>query len=116
MTETKTDPENLQQDMGELSTDSPKEKSMAEKKTPRKKKSAAADKPAKRTKAARTNGATDENVITLAELCKDYKIEPSAARRKLRAAELEPDGRWKWAKGSSALKAAEKVLAAKSDD
>ena len=43
-------------------------------------------------------------------LAKEAKIEPRVARRKLRKAKLEPDGRWSWEAGSAALKAARKAL------
>src|ERR1700753_2678128 len=57
-----------------------------------------AKKKAKKTKAVKkTNGAAkppaDENTVTLKDLAKSLKVEPHAARIKLRKAEIENPGR-----------------------
>lgn len=58
-----------------------------------------------------SNGAEpEEGQITLATLAAEAEITPAGARRKLRAAELERDGRWSWAEGSKGLAAARKAL------
>jgi hypothetical protein len=105
-----SNPETLKQEMGDLSTEAPKEEKSvsAEKKTPRKKT------PAKKT-ASKSNGAKKEaktDGISLKDLAKEYKMKESAARRKLRAAGLKPDGRWVFEKGSSQLTKAKAALAA----
>lgn len=106
-TEAKT--EELQKEMGELDT---KEKSVSdEKKAPKKKSSAKKKTSAKKVSAKKTNGAS-ENLVTLKQLCKDVKLDPRVARRKLRNADLKADGRWSWEKGSSALKKVTDVLSA----
>lgn len=43
-----------------------------------------------------------DNLVTLAEVCKELKIEPRAARIRLRASEVEHDGRYAWPKGQLA--------------
>jgi hypothetical protein len=68
----------------------------------------AAEAPAKAKKAA-----VDENMITLADLCKELKIQGQAARRKLRAAKLQKDGRWVFEIGSAELKKVREILTAK---
>jgi hypothetical protein len=105
MTETKAESsekvEELKKDMADLNTE---EKPPVAKKKPIRK--------IKKT-ASKGNGADTANQITLKQLCKDYKLEPRVARRKLREAGLKPEGRWSWEKGSAALKKAETTLAAK---
>lgn len=61
-------------------------------------------------KAAKSKG--DGNTVSLAELANDAGISGQKARQKLRAAgiEREEGSRWAWAKGSKALKAAQKAL------
>lgn len=59
--------------------------------------------------AAKSNG---KDQVTLSDLCKSLKIEPSAARRQLRKAEVENPGRWTWDKGSKALQEITKLLSA----
>lgn len=53
---------------------------------------------------------SDEKLVLLKDLAKEAKIKPTTARVRLRAAEVERDGRWAWKPGSSALKAARKAL------
>jgi hypothetical protein len=71
------------------------------KKVVKKKAAAKAEKPA-----AKSNG----DVVTVAQLAKQAKIEPSAARARLRKAEIENPGRWEFKKGSGAEKAARKAI------
>lgn len=53
----------------------------------------------------------DDGLIRLSDLAETAGISGAAARRKLRAAELERgDGRWAWEDGSTALKQAKKAL------
>ncbi len=63
-------------------------------------------------KAAKADKDEDSNdgMITLADLAGEAKISGAAARRKIRAAELERDGRWAWKDGSKSLKTARKAL------
>ena len=52
-----------------------------------------------------------EGMVSVAQLAEEAEITPQSARVKLRASEVErPEGRWLWKAGSSALKAARKVL------
>ena len=51
-----------------------------------------------------------DNRILLADLASEAKITAASARRRLRDAELSPEGRWSWEPGSKALKEARKVL------
>lgn len=48
--------------------------------------------------------------ILLADLASEAGITGASARRRLRAAELSPEGRWSWEPGSKALKEARKAL------
>jgi hypothetical protein len=63
---------------------------------------------------AKSNGkakaAADDNLVTLADLAKEAKIGAAAARRKIRATEMERDGRWAWPVGSKQLKTARGAL------
>lgn len=68
-------------------------------------------------KKAKPNGisgggaASEDGLITVAQLAEEAEISPQSARVKLRAAELDRgEGRWKWEPGSKSLKAARKVL------
>lgn len=84
-----------------------KEPEMARKKTaeaPAAKKKAA--------KSAKSNGsAAKEGFVSLATVAKEFKMEPSAARRRLRAAELDRgDGRWSWKDGSKDLAKVRTIL------
>lgn len=54
--------------------------------------------------------ADTEGRILLADLASEAKITGASARRRLRAADLSPEGRWSWEEGSKALKEARKVL------
>ena len=89
------------------------EKPVEDKKLPPKKvvKKAAPAKAAKKApaKAAKKSEASD-GAIKLAQLAKEAGITPQRARQKLRAAEVERDGRWSWEPGSRALAAARKAL------
>lgn len=52
-----------------------------------------------------------EGMVSVGQLAEEAGIEAQSARVKLRASEIErPEGRWLWKAGSSALKAARKVL------
>lgn len=55
---------------------------------------------------------TDDNVVSLKALAEELGISPAAARRKLRSAEIERDGRWAWKDGSRDLTKVRKVLEA----
>lgn len=73
-----------------------------------KKKAAAAAPVAKKSAPA---PAADSNQVSLAELCKELKLEPAAARRRLRGAEgFERDGRWAWKANSPELKKVRSLL------
>lgn len=53
----------------------------------------------------------NDGSVTLADLAAEAKISPAAARRKVRATEIERgDGRWAWAQGSKALKTVREAL------
>lgn len=91
---------------------STEEKPVEDKKLPPKKvvKKAAPAKAAKApAKAAKKSEASD-GAIKLAQLAKEAGITPQRARQKLRAAEVERDGRWSWEPGTRALAAARKAL------
>jgi hypothetical protein len=49
-------------------------------------------------------------VVTLQALAAELKIEPRAARIKLRNAELKREGRWAWKAGSAELTKVRKLL------
>jgi hypothetical protein len=102
--------DDLKKDMADLKTPEEKAPVAAKKKPVRKVKAKTTAKAAAPAKKA--NGADH---VTLKQLCKEYKLEPRIARRKLRLAGLKPEGRWSWEKGSSALKKAETTLQAKAD-
>lgn len=107
---TEENPEALKKEMGDLSTDTPSPKEGKTMPAKKKAKKTASSEP-KSAKRKSSNGSADNaNVVTLAELAKDYKIEPTVARQRLRAAGLKKAGRWAWEKGSKELKAAEKAL------
>jgi predicted nucleic acid-binding Zn-ribbon protein len=108
MSTVETQTEELKKEMGDLDT---KEKSVSEEKKGPKKK-AVKKTSAKKVTAKKSNGHADENVVTLKQLCKDMKLDPRVARRRLRAAEMKAEGRWSWPKGSGALAKVEKALAA----
>lgn len=65
---------------------------------------------AKPEKEAKKSNGSDDNLVTLADLAKEAKISGAAARRKIRATEMERDGRWAWAAGSKQLKTARTAL------
>lgn len=52
----------------------------------------------------------DSDMVTLADLASEAKITGASARRRLRDADMSPEGRWKWKDGSKELKEARKVL------
>ncbi len=54
--------------------------------------------------------ASTEGRVLLADLASEAEITTASARRKLRDADLSPEGRWSWDDGSKALKEARKVL------
>ena len=55
----------------------------------------------------------DPNAVPLAEICKELGIAGPVARRKLRAAKVNKDGRWIWQKGSKELEQIKAILSAK---
>lgn len=55
----------------------------------------------------------DSDLVTLKALATELKIEPRAARVKLRAAELKKDGTWAWKAGSAELTKVRKLLESK---
>ena len=77
-----------------------KEKPMSKKKVAKK---------AVKKSAKKVNGAAD-NGVKLAEVCKDLKMKPAAARRVLRGANVKNPGRWTFPKGSADLARVKKVL------
>ena len=58
----------------------------------------------------------DPNVVTLAEVCKEVGTTGTVARRKLRAAKLQRDGRWAWPKGSKELAEVKKLITPKEEE
>ncbi len=59
----------------------------------------------------KSNGKSESNLVTLADLAKEAKSSGAAARRKIRASELDRgDGRWAWEPGSKQLKTARSAL------
>jgi len=52
----------------------------------------------------------DDGLITLKAICAELKIEPRAARIKLRNADLARNARWEWKKGSAELTKVRKLL------
>lgn len=68
-------------------------------------------------KATKTTSAkkaeSNEGKVTLAELATEAGITSAAARRKLRDAELNREGRWAWDEGSKGLKEARAALGIK---
>jgi len=62
---------------------------------------------AKSTTNGKGNGAASKasNATSLADICKSCKIEPRAARRKLRNSDISvPGGRWEWTKAGDVAK------------
>ncbi len=54
---------------------------------------------------------TSDGMITLAALAAELKIEPKAARAKLRNGEVKRgEGRWEWKEGSAELTKVRKLL------
>lgn len=55
----------------------------------------------------------EKEMVTLADICKELKIEPRAARKKLRGNEaINVDGqRWSWPAGSAEIAKVKKALA-----
>ena len=66
-------------------------------------------------KVKKVKQADDPNIVTLAALCKELKITGQAARRKLRSAKLNRDGRWNWPKDSDELDEVREILTAKEE-
>lgn len=65
-------------------------------------------------KKVKTAKSSDDGKVTLAELAAEAKISGAAARRKVRATEIERgDGRWAWDKGSKALRTVREALGLK---
>lgn len=79
-----------------------------------------ATKKAPKKKLTKTNGAAkkatkekaEDGLISLKTLAAELKIEPRAARVKLRNAEIENPGRWSWKDGSGELTKVRKLLSA----
>lgn len=64
---------------------------------------------------ANGNGKTPSDLVALKTLCKELKVEPRLARRKLRKASItghDARDRWNFKPGSGALTKAREVLAA----
>lgn len=57
----------------------------------------------------------DTNLVTLAALAKEVGMTPQAARRKLRSAKLQRDGRWSWKVDSDELEEAREALTTEPD-
>jgi hypothetical protein len=53
----------------------------------------------------------DEGMVTLATLAAELKMDPKAARHKLRQGDVKRgEGRWAWSKGSAELTKIKKLL------
>ncbi len=67
----------------------------------------------KATEAKPAKKSADKEMVTLADLCKELKMEPRTARKKLRGAEnINVEGqRWSWPVGSAELTKVKKLLA-----
>jgi hypothetical protein len=66
--------------------------------------------PQKKVVAKKPEPASD--TVTLAQLCKEAKVETKVARVRLRASKLKKNaGSWEWPKGSATLKEVRKVIA-----
>ncbi len=63
-------------------------------------------------KAASKKVQEDDGMVSLATLAKELKIEPRAARMKLRKSEIENPGRWAWKDPSGELTKVRKLLSA----
>lgn len=71
-------------------------------------------KPEKESKKVEAKGKGDDNLVTLAALADEAKISGAAARRKIRATEMDRgDGRWAWPVGSKQLRTAREALGLK---
>jgi hypothetical protein len=106
--------EKLERTLDEVETDLSNESDSSESKgQPKKvKKVAKAKKVAKKVakKAEKSAKKDTDGLIKLADLASEAKITAASARRKLRDAELNREGRWAWEEGSKDLKEARKVL------
>lgn len=69
--------------------------------------------PAAATAEAAPKKEIDPNAVPLADICKELGLTGPVARRKLRAAKANKDGRWVWQKGSKELEEVKKILSAK---
>lgn len=98
----------LDQPVPESATPAPSNKSV--KKKGAKKVATKAKKTAAKKVAKKSEVKTEGEKVTLQDLATEAKITTQRARQKLRAAEVERDGRWSWDKGSRALQAARKAL------
>lgn len=90
----------------EMESETKGETTMTEKK-PAAKKKVAAKKTAPKKAAPKKS---TEGLVSLADLAKEAKIKPNMARRKLRAAGIANEGRWKWEENSASLKKAREAL------
>ena len=87
-----------------------KEKKMA-KKVEKKGKAEVEEKTKSKSKAKSKPAKADEDGnVTLAELASEAGISAAAARRKVRATEIERDGRWAFKEGSKQLKTVREAL------
>lgn len=106
--------EKLERTLNDVSSDLSKEP--AEASEPKKVKKVAKDskkakKVAKKTdKPAKGEKKDTSDRILLADLASEAEVTTASARRRLRDADLSPEGRWSWEPGSKALKEARKVL------
>lgn len=73
-------------------------------------KAAKADKSEKKGKTGKAAKADDDGNVTLAALAAEAGISAAAARRKVRATELERNGRWAFKEGSKQLRTVRTAL------
>ena len=97
--------EDLSQELPESSSQPKKVKKVAKGKKKVKKANGEAKAFKKSAKAS-----SKEGVVLLTDLASEAGITGASARRKLRSAQLSPEGRWTWEEGSKALKEARKAL------
>lgn len=106
--------EKLERSLSDVGNDleqDPVESDAKPKSTKKVKKVAKAKKGAKKVaKKASKPEATEDGKIKLTELASEAGITTASARRKLRDADLNREGRWSWEDGSRDYKAARKAL------
>lgn len=103
--------EELDEDLDEGAEDESEDEG-DEDEAPAKSKKAKAKGKAKAKSKAKDDSDEDDGFVSIGDLAEEAEIAPQSARVKLREAELpKPEGgRWRWAEGSKALKAARKAL------